>query len=229
MEEFMKEKMSIAERFGKVITSPGKAFADIAQEPRILWPGLIIIVINLALTLLIISETRVFTEQTMVASGKMSQDQIAMSMKFVMPGVIAWSIFVMPLIWLVMAAILALYNQFSVGEARFKQLYSVAIFAGIPLVIKTVITTGLVKTMGFKAASQFGTSLAIFWGNADSTSFLYRLMVNIELFNIWGLILLILGGSIAMKKKPHGLALFFGGIWLVYVVVVALLVKTPMV
>jgi len=221
-----KTKMSTAERFGKVITSPGKAFADIAQDPRILWPGLIIIVINLALTLLVMSETKVFTEQTLVASGA-SQDQIALAMKFVLPGAIGGTIFALPLSWLVMAAILALYNQFSVGEARFKQLYTVALFAGIPSVIKTVISTGLIKTMGFKAALQVSTSLAIFWGNADSTSFLYRLLEKIELFNIWGLILLILGGSIAMKKKPQGLALFLGGIWLVYVVVLALLVKTP--
>ena len=223
-----KTKMSIAERFGKVIISPGKAFADIAQDPRFLWPGLIIIVINLALTLLVISETKVFTEQTMVASG-MSRDQIALAMKFVLPGAIGGTILAMPLSWLVMAAILALYNQFSVGEARFKQLYTVAVFAGIPSVIKGVITTGLIKTMGYKAALQVSTSLAIFWGNADSTSFLYRLMGKVELFNIWGLILLILGGSIAMKKKPQRLALFLGGIWLVYVVVMALLVKTPVV
>lgn len=223
-----KAKMPTTERFGKVISSPGKAFADIAQDPRILWSGLIIIVINLALTLLVMSETKVFTEQTLVTSGA-SQDQIALAMKFVLPGAIAGAIFAMPLSWLVMAAILALYNQFSVGEARFKQLFAVAVFAGIPSVIKGVISTGLIKTMGFKAALQVSTSLAILWGNADSTSFLYRLMEKIELFNIWGLILLILGGSIAMKKKPQGLALFLGGIWLVYVVVMALLVKNPVV
>lgn len=220
------EKMSIIERFWKIIISPGKAFADIAQNPRILWPGLIIIVINLALTLLVMSETKEFTQQTLVASG-MSQEQIAMAMKFVLPGAIGGTIVALPLGWLVIAGILALYNQLSVGEARFKQLYSVAVFAWIPSVIKTVISTGLIKTLGFKAALQVSTSLALFLGNADNTSFLYRLMKNIDLFNIWGLSLLILGGSIAMKKKPQGLVLFLGGIWLVYVVVVALLVKTP--
>ena len=223
-----KSKMSLVERFGKVIISPSKAFADIAQQPRILWPGLIIIVLNLALTLLIMSETKVFTEQTMVASGA-NQAQIDLAMKFVLPGAIGGTILILPLSWLVIAAILALYNQFSVGEARFKQLYAVTVFAGIPAVIKTVITTGLIKTMGFKAALQVSTSLAIVWENADSASFLYRLMERIELFNIWGLILLIMGGSIAMQKKARGLALFMGGIWLIYVVVMALLVKTPVV
>ncbi|WP_068962419.1 Yip1 family protein [Desulfosporosinus sp. BG] len=223
-----KSKMSLAERFGKVIISPSKAFADIAQEPRILWPGLIIIVLNLALTLLIMSETKVFTEQTMVTSGA-NQAQIDLAMKFVLPGAIGGTILVLPLSWLVMAALLALFNQFSVGEARFKQLYAVAVFAGIPAVIKTVISTVLIKTMGFKAALQVSTSLAIVLGNADSTSLLYRLMDKIELFNIWGLILLIMGGSIAMQKKARGLALFLGVIWLIYVVVMALLVKTPVV
>ncbi|MEA4900030.1 Yip1 family protein [Desulfitobacterium sp.] len=223
-----KTKMSIAKRFGKVIISPGKAFADIVENPRILWPGLVIIVINLALTLLVMSETKAFTEQLLLARG-MSQDQIASAMKFVLPGEIASSIFTFPLIWLVMAVILAFYNQLSVGEAHFKQLYSVAVFAWIPSVIKALIFTGLIKTMGYKAALQVSTSLAIFLGNTDTSSFLYRLMKNIDLFNIWGLILLIMGGSIAMKKKPKGLALFMGAIWLVYVVVVSLLIKTPVV
>jgi hypothetical protein len=132
-----------------------------------------------------------------------------------------------PLVWLVQAAVLALYNQFSVGEARFKQLFAVAIFSGIPSIIKAVISTGLIKTMGFKAALQVSTSLALFMGTANQTSYLYRLMGQIELFSIWGLILLILGGSLAMKKKIGGLAIYGGTIWLLYVVVMALLVKTP--
>ncbi|MHB8124995.1 MAG: YIP1 family protein [Desulfitobacteriaceae bacterium] len=220
--------MSMAKRFGKVLSSPREAFAAIAQDPRILWPGLIIIAISLILTLVTIPETKVFTEQTLAASG-MSPDQIALAMKYMMPVAVIGTIFAMPLFWLVEAVILVLYNQFSVGEARFKQLFSVAIFSGVPLIIKAVISTGLIKTMGYKAALQVSTSMAIFWGNADSSNFLYRLLGQIELFSIWGLILLILGGAIAMKKKPPGLAIFLGVIWIIYVVVMALLVKNPVV
>lgn len=218
--------MSMLEKFWKVLASPKEAFAAIAQDPRIIWPGLIIIAISLTCTLVNMPETRVYTEQTMAASG-MSPDQIALTMNFVVPIVIIGTIFALPLFWLVEAAILALYNQISVGEARFKQLFSVAVFAGIPLIIKTVIFAGLIKTMGYKNALQVSTSLAIFSGNADSAGFFYRLLGQIELFSIWGLILLILGGAIAMKKKPRGLAVFLGVIWLIYVVVMALVVKTP--
>jgi len=219
-------KMSITERFGKVLTSPGKAFTVIAEDPRILWPGLVIIAISLILTIIAIPETMVFTEQTLATSGQ-SPAQIAMALKFVVPGAIVGTIFVMPLVWLVQAAMLALYNQISVGEATFKQLFSVAIFSGIPSIIKAVISTGLIKTMGIKASMQVSTSLALFFVNADSTSFLYRLLGQLELFSIWGLILLIMGGAIAMKKKPQGLAIFLGVIWIIYVVAMALLVKTP--
>ena len=221
-----KSKMSIAERFGKVLASPGEAFTAIAEDPRILWPGLVIIAITLILTIVALPETMALSEQTLAAKGQ-SPDQIAMVMKFMGPGVIIGTIFAMPLVWLIQAALLALYNQISVGEATFKQLLSVAIFSGIPSIIKAVISTGLIKTMGIKASMQVSTSLALFLGNADSTSFLYRLLGQIELFSIWGLILLILGGAIAMKKKPQGLAIFLGVIWFIYVVVMALLVKNP--
>jgi Yip1 domain. len=224
----METRMSMWERFWKVLVSPREAFAAIAQEPRILWPGLIIIAISLICTLAIMPETKVFTEQNLASNG-MSPDQIALAIKFVVPGAVIGTIFALPLLWLVETAILALYNQLSVGEARFKQLFSVAVFSGIPSIIKAVISTGLIKTMGFKAALQVSTSLAIFLGNADSTGFFYRLLGQIELFSIWGLILLILGSSMAMKKKPRGPAIFLGVIWIIYVVVMALLAKTPVV
>lgn len=219
-------KLSMTERFLKVLTAPGEAFQAIVDDPRILWPGLIIIAISLLLIILAIPETKQFTAETLVASGQ-SPDQIALAMKFVVPGALIGTVLAMPMVWLFEAAILALYNQFSVGEARFKQLLAVAIFAGVPSIIKAVISTGLIKTMGYKAALQVSTSLAVFLGTANQTSFLYRLLGQIDLFSIWGLVLLILGGSLAMKKRVGGLAVYSGTIWLVYVVVMALLVKTP--
>lgn len=219
-------KMSITERFLKVLTAPGEAFKAIVDDPRILWPGLVIIAVSLLLTILIIPETKQFTEETMAASGQ-SPAQIALAMKVVVSGALAGTVLTVPLVWLVQAGILALYNQFSVGEARFKQLFAVAVFAGIPSLIKSVISTGLIKAMGFKAAMQVSTSLALFMGTSAQNSFLYRFLVHIELFSIWGLVLLILGGSLAMKKKAGGLAVYGGTIWLAYAVVMAILIKTP--
>ena len=219
-------KMSMPERFLKVLTAPGEAFRVIVDDPRILGPGLIIISISLLLSILTIPELKQYTSETLVAGGK-SLDQIALAMKFVVPGALIGTVLAMPMVWLVQAGMLALYNQFSVGQARFKQLFAVAIFSGVPSIIKAVISTGLIKTMGYKAALQVSTSLALFLGTANQTSFLYRLLGQIELFSIWGWVLLILGSSLAMKKKVGSLAIFLGTIWLLYVVVMALLVKPP--
>ena len=223
MEEY---KMSMPERFLKVLIAPGEAFRVVVDDPRILWPGLIIISISLLLTILAIPELKQYTTETLVASGK-SLDQIALAMKIVVPGALVGTILAMPVVWLAQTGILALYNQFSVGEARFKQLFAVAIFSGVPSIVKAVISTGLIKTMGYKASLQVSTSLALFLGTANQTSFLYRLLGQIELFSIWGLVLLILGSSLAMKKKGKGLAIYLVTIWLIYVVVMTLVVKTP--
>ena len=216
----------MTQRFWKVLAAPGEAFQAIADDPRILWPALIIIVVTLLLTMLAIPETSQFTAETLVASG-LSQDKIDQAMKFMLPGVLIGTIVTMPLLWLIQAAVLAIYNQFSVGEAHFKQLFAVAVFAGVPAIIKTVISTGLIKAIGYKAALQLNTSLALFMGTADQTGFLYRFLGKFDLFSIWGLVLLILGGAIAMKKKVGGLAVYGGVIWLLYALVLALLVKTP--
>jgi len=217
-------RMSVAERVLKVVTSPGQAFNAIAADPRILWPGLIFIVINLLLTVIILPETKAFTQETLAASGQ-SPDQIALAMKFITPGALVGTIIALPAVWLVAAGLLALYNQLVVGAATFKQLFAVAIFAGIPSLIQSFISTALVKMVGFKAFMQVNTSLALLWVNGDASSFLYRLLQQFELFRIWGFILLILGGAIAMKKKPLGLAAYLGILGIIYVVVLAVLAQ----
>ncbi|MEQ8236432.1 MAG: YIP1 family protein [Syntrophomonadaceae bacterium] len=219
-------KLSMTQRFSKLLAAPEEAFQAIVDDPRILWPGLIIIALSLLLTILVLPETKLFTADTLMASGQ-SPDQIALAMKFLVPGAVIGTVLGLPMVWLVQAGLLALYNQFIVGQAHFKQLFAVAIFAGIPSIIKAVISTGLIKTLGYKAAMQVSTSLALFLGTSDQDSFIYRLLNQFDLFSIWGLFLLILGGSLAMKKKAGGLAIYMVTIWLLYVLVIAWFVKTP--
>jgi len=217
-EELEEEKMPILARFVKVITSPRQAFTAITQDPKILWPALIFIALNVIFTVVVLPETLAFSEETLKAQG-MSADQIALSLKIVGPAAIAGAIIIQPIVWLIFAALLLLYNQFSVGQARFKQLFAVAIFSSVPLLILAFISTVLTKTIGLKSALEVKTSLALFLGSTDSPGFIYRLMSNIELFSIWGLILLILGGAKAMNKKPRNLAVYVVVIWLVYIVI----------
>jgi len=219
-------RMPLTQRFWKVLAAPGEAFQAIAEDPRSLWPALIFIAISLLLTILILPETRQYSAEVMAASG-LTQDQVSMAMKIVVPSALLGAVVAMPVMWLIQAALLAIYNQFSVGEASFKQLFAVAVFAGVPSIIKSVISTGLIKAVGFKAAMEFNTSVALFTGTAGQEGFLNRFLGQIELFSIWGLVLLILGGSIAMKKKPGGLAIYGGVVWLIYAVAMALLAKTP--
>ncbi|UWG96441.1 YIP1 family protein [Dehalobacter sp. DCM] len=211
-------KMSLGEKCIKVITSPRKAFTAIAQDPRFLWLALILIVITVLSVLAIIPETKAMTEKVLLQSGS-TPDQIAMSMNIIMIGAVVGGALALPVTWLIQAAILALYNHLSLGEARFKQLFAVAVFSGIPGTILGIITTVLIKTLGYESAMKVTTSLAIFMGTADTTNFLYRVLQRIELFSIWGIILFILGGAIAMKKKPRGLAIYIGVIWIVFVVI----------
>lgn len=221
-------RMPLAQRFWKVLAAPGEAFQAIAQDPRFLWPVLIIIAITLLLTMLTIPETREYSMEVMAASG-MTPEQIAMAMQFVVPSALIGVVVALPFMWLIQTVLLVIYNQFSVGEAGFKQLFAVAVFAGLPSIIKSVISTGLIKTIGLKAAMEFNSSLAVFMGTADQGGFLYNFLGHMELFSIWGLVLLVVGSSIAMKKKAGGLAVYIGVIWLVYAATMALLVKTPIV
>ncbi|ADY55960.1 hypothetical protein Sgly_1662 [Syntrophobotulus glycolicus DSM 8271] len=218
-------KISLLKKFGKVLTSPREAFQVITQDPKILWPGLIIIVINLIATLIILPESVAYTEQIMIAQG-IGPEQIAMYTKVLAPIAVIGVIIIVPLLWVVKAGVLFLYNMLSVGEARFKQLMAVAIFVEIPLIIKAVISSGLIKIMGYQAGYQVNASLALLFMNLETSSFLYRLLQQIELFNIWGLVLLVIGGSAAIKKNAKGLAVYLGIFWIILSLVAALLNNT---
>jgi asparagine N-glycosylation enzyme membrane subunit Stt3 len=77
--------------------------------------------------------------------------------------------------------------------------------------------------MGVKKAMAFSTSLALILPRSVDSGFWYIFLSKIDFFNVWSLILLVLGGSVAMQKDGKKLALYIFGIWLVFIVLTALL------
>jgi len=67
------------------------------------------------------------------------------------------------------------------------------------------------------------TSLTLLLPRGTNSGFWYILFSKIDFFSIWSLILLVLGGSIAMQKDGKKLAYYVFGLWLVYIILTALL------
>lgn len=212
--EIETEKTNLGEgqRLIKIITQPSQAFQEIKENPRFLIPALIILVLSIAVTALTLPEMIALTRETMAGSGQ-SPDQIEMLAKMAAVSALIGVAVSVPLIWLLKAVVLLIYNQISTSEANFKQLFAVAVYSSIPGVFGQVINSIIVKCIGFKAAMQVNTSLGLLMGS-NTEGFLYRFLSQVELFSVWGLILLILGGAVMMNKKAANVGAYVVALWL---------------
>lgn len=213
--------MSLPERMWGVIAEPVKTFQAIREDPRGLIPILVILGINLVLTFLLLPQIKEIAAEAMTQAQSMTPEQIQVAMKWVGISTVLAAVLLPPIIWLVQAALLSLFNQISLGEANFKQLYIIAFFAWIPAFIGGFIKSVLIPIMGAKKAMAVSTSLVLLLPRSTDSGFLFTLFSKVDFFSVWSLILLALGGSVAMKKEGQKVALYIFGLWLIYIVIIA--------
>lgn len=213
--------LSLPQRLWGVLAEPVKTFQQICKDPRSLIPILIVIGINLLLTIWFLPQIKEVAAEAMKQTPNMTPEQIKEALRWTGISAMIGAVVAPPLIWLVQAALLSLFNQISLGEANFKQLYAVAFFAWIPAFIGGLIKSSLMAIMGVKKAMAISTSLALFLPRSMDSGFLYMFLTKMDFFNIWSLILLALGGSIAMQKDSKKVAFYIFGIWLVYIALTA--------
>lgn len=215
--------MSMPRRFWGVVVEPVKTFKEIREDPRAVMPIIVVLAINLLLAIWLLPQIKELTEETLKQTPNMTSEQIKAVLKWTGISTIIGAIVGPPLIWLVQAALLALFNQFSLGAAKFKQLFAVAFYAWIPAFLGGLIKSILMAVMGGKQAMAFSTSLALLLPRNTDSGFWFMLLSKFDVFGIWSLILLVLGGSIAMQKDGKKLAFYIFGLWLVYIVLTAFL------
>ncbi len=215
--------MSMPRRFWGVIAEPMKTFQVIREDPRVLIPIIIVLAVNLLLTIWLLPQIKEISEEALKQAQTMTPEQIKTALKWTSIASIIGAVAAPPLIWLIQAALLALFNQFSIGAAKFKQLFAVAFFAWIPAFLGGLIKSVLMAMMGVKQAMAISTSLALILPRGTNSGFWFVLLSKFDFFSIWSLILLVLGGSIAMQKDSKKLACYIFGLWLVYIILMALL------
>jgi hypothetical protein len=219
------QKMSLPQRLWGIIIEPVKTFQAVCEDPRALIPMAVFLAINLVLTIWFLPQLKDIAGEAMKQTQTMTAEQIQTALKWTGILAVLASVAVPPLTWLIQAALLALFNQFSIGAAKFKQLFVVAFFAWIPAFLGGLIKSVYMAGEGVKNAMNFSTSLALILPRSVDSGFWYVFLSKIDFFSIWSLILLVLGGSIAMQKEKETkkLALYIFGIWLVYIILTALL------
>jgi hypothetical protein len=209
--------MSWGQKFWGVLVSPARTFKAIGEDPRVLTPAIILIVAFTLLSILIWPELKESIRATLLKSGTpLSPEKIAMGIQWALISTIIATLVMPPLMWVVHAALLTLFNQLSIGKAKFKQLFAVAVFAWTPVLIQGIIKNVLVKMVGAQGITTIKTSLGLFLPSAASSGILGKMADAMDLFVIWGLILLSIGGAVVMGKDSKKVGLYIFGLWLAF-------------
>ncbi|MEK6397228.1 MAG: YIP1 family protein [Terriglobus sp.] len=135
-------------------------------------------------------------------------------------SLMAWPVFM-----LVFSAIGALllwvgFNFILGGSATYTGMFAVSVFSFLPGILRSVLGTAVIlfgDTENFNLNDPIGTNPGFYMGS-DASVFLKTLLSSIDLFSLWALILMAVGGAIVARVKVKSGVLMVGIVWLLFVV-----------
>jgi len=216
-------QMGTFSRIVGVFFEPGKTFADIGRRPSWLAPLLLAILSGLAFYMAYgqhVGWAR-FVNQQMATNPRMQQamaqvppDQVearlAMQAKFTGIGYYVSMLIFVPIIMLISSAVLLGLTAMMSAGLRYKQIFAIVCFAGLPMVIRNLLSLVVVFLKNpddFNLTNPLAFNVAAFMDPLTSSKFLYTLGTMFDVFAIWTIVLTGIGLSAAAGKKR----LSFGG------------------
>ncbi len=233
------EQMSEISRLSGVFFEPSKAFSDIGERPRWLVPMLIAIVTSLVFCATVSSRVgwdRVTRQALDQREARMTPEQrqqleksFDMTVKITSVSAYVGSVLATPLIGLICGGILlGIVNGFMSGGLRFKQMFAIICYSGLPRVLYALLAIAVMymkKPEDFNIQNPVGFNPGAYMDPNTTSKFIHSLATSLDLFTIWVLILiavgireasgkkLTLGGSLAAVAVPWALyALCAGGL-----------------
>ena len=197
-----------------VFFEPKKAFTDIAQRPSWIVPLILVILCAMGVTTAIsqrIGWERVFRHQN-EASARYQQappeqrDQIlAAQMKFAAVGGYAGALLALPIMDIVIAAVLlGIAGGIMSGGMRFKQVFAIVCYSGLPGVISSILAVVVIFLKNpdeFNLTNPLAFNVGAFMDPTSSSKFMYSLASSMDLFVFWTIFLLATGLKAAAGKK----------------------------
>ncbi len=208
-------KYSSMQRLWMMFTSPGEVFADIGIKPT--WVLLMVILVILGLGAQLVIMPHVDTEAPIRArleerGGDLSDAQIERAVE--QAGKLAKfapiiGLVVAPIVWAIMAAVFFLMLKIVGSEADYSRTLSTTLYGYWPATLVALVLTGvLIQRVGKvpqeELANVVKANLGAFM-SPDAPAWLSAAGSTISIFNIWAVVLLIMGFS-AVGKISKGKA-----------------------
>jgi hypothetical protein len=210
----------LADRILSVFIAPREVAASLARRPEWIRALLIVAVIMAASAVLVSRESASFSREMMTQSSRveLTDQQLARISEVSTKTYVSKAIG--GLVWagvqtLLYALVLFLVGKAVGGRARFRQVFSVASYAGLIGALGAVVTVAVVKLTG---TFPVETSLGVLAG--DSYWSLARVALgNFEIFWIWQLVVLTIALGVVQGLSTAKAAVSTGVLFLLRLVV----------
>jgi len=217
-------KPNTFQRLAGVITSPVAAFEDIARQPNILGPLLIIIACTVIGTVLIIPRVDFAATYREAFDGmNIPADRMERSIRMAAAVGKATAYFgpvLQILAFAVISGVLLIAFRMFGGDGDYKQAFSATLYAWVPMVIKGIL--GLIvlmtrKTITLNALANPLRSNLAFTVDMKTQPVLFSLFGSFDVFTIWTVVLMIIGFAALSRFSKAKSAAIVVSIWAVVI------------
>ena len=224
-------KYSSMQRLWMMFTSPAEVFADIGIKPTWVLAMVILVIVGVGAQLVIMPH--VDTEATIRESFEkrgtdLSDEQLDKAVeqagKFAKFAPII-GLVIAPIMWAIMAAVFFLMLKIVGSDADYSRSLSTTLYGyWPPTLVALVLTSVLVQRLGKvpqeELANVVKANLGAFM-SADAPTWLLAIGNTISIFNIWAIVLLIIGFSTIGKISKGKAAVVTLVPWITWIVVKA--------
>ncbi len=194
-----------------VLFSPTETFTRLREKGGWVWGFVAILVVSLIVAWLDMPLIELAAREAYEKAGMENIDKM---MKFARASSYVGVLFGAAFTVFFGAVLLLLLNLIVRGEAKYMQLVKVTTLAYVPAVISSVISGILARVTDAQSMQDIAISAGVFF--TEKTGFVYHLANILNPFAIWGLVLMVIGSAVMMKRSVSTVAWWIVIVWVAF-------------
>lgn len=211
-EEVTVKKLGFFQRVAGVVVSPGRVMEDLKAKPRLLFPLILMAVVQLAVYLIRLPLWQDSLRKAIISASDLTESLtgIEMTPELIEQSLsqsLVQSVIVTPLTalfgWLFITVVLFVIVKIAGRPGKFKQYLSVAGYAYVITALYLLIVLGVSYFTGSLHTEMPLTSIANVFGEEMQGSFVFGMLRGLDVFKIWYYAVIAIGlQTVSGLKKP---------------------------